>query len=47
MELLNKVASLKPRYLKTNYSKFMTKELGKATMLRTKLQNQFLRKRQN
>ena len=47
MELLKKVASLKPRYLKTNYYKFMTKKLGKPIMLRTKLQNQFLRKRQN
>ena len=44
MELLNKVASLKTKYLRSNYSKFMAKELNKAIMLRTKLRNQFLKK---
>ena len=43
MELLNKVAPLKTKYLRANYSKFMTKELGKAIMLRTNLRNQFLK----
>ena len=37
MELLNKMAPLKTKHLRANYSKFMTKELGKAIMLRTKL----------
>ena len=45
MELLNKVAPLKTKYLRANYSKFITKELSKAIMLRTKLRNQFLKKR--
>ena len=45
MELLNKVAPQKPKYLRANYSKFMTKELSKAIMLRTKLRNQFLKTR--
>ena len=45
LELLNKVAPLKAKYLRANYSKFMTKELSKAIMLRTKLRNQFLIKR--
>ena len=39
MELLNKVAPQKTKYLRANYSKFMTKELSKAIMLRTKLRN--------
>ena len=33
MELLNKVAPLKTKYLRANYSKFITKELSKAIML--------------
>ena len=37
MELLNKVSLLKTKYLRANYSKFMTKELNKDIMLRTKL----------
>ena len=40
IELLNKVASVKTKYLRVNYSKFMTKELSKAFMLRTELRNQ-------
>ena len=44
MELLNKFAPLERKYLKTN-SKFMTEELSKAILLRTKLRNQFLKKR--
>ena len=45
MELLNKAAPLKTKYLRANYSKFMTKELSKAIIRRTKLRNQFLKKR--
>lgn len=44
MELLNKFAPLERKYLKTN-SKFMTEELSNAILLRTKLRNQFLKKR--
>ena len=43
MELLNKFAPLKTKYLRANCFKFMTKELRKAIMLRTKLGNQFLK----
>ena len=46
-ELLNKVAPLKTKYLRANYSRFMRKELSKAIMLRTKLRNQFLKKKLN
>ena len=45
MELLNKVVPQKTKYLRASYSKFMTKELSKAIMLRTKLRNQFLKTR--
>ena len=45
MELLKKVAALKTKFLRTNHSKFVTKDLSKAIMLRTKLRNQFLKKR--
>ena len=45
MELLNKVVPQKTKYLRANCSKFMTKELSKAIMLRTKLRNQFLKTR--
>ena len=44
MELLNKVFPLKTKYLRAKYSKFMTKELSKAIMRKTKLRNQFLKK---
>ena len=43
MELLNKVAPLKTKYLRANYSKFVAKELSKAILLRTKLHNKFLK----
>ena len=39
MELLNKAAPLKRKYLRANYSKFTTMELSKSIMLRTKLRN--------
>ena len=44
MGLLNKVAPLKTKFLRANHSKFVTKELSKAIMLRTKPRNQFLKK---
>ena len=43
MKLLNKVAPLKTEFLRVNYSKFVTKDISKAIMLRTKLRNQFLK----
>ena len=45
MELLNKVAPLKTKFLRVKHSNFVTKDLSKAIMLRTKLKNQFLKKR--
>ena len=45
MELLNKVAPLKNKFLRASHSKFVTKVVSKAIMLRTKLRNQFLKKR--
>ena len=45
MELLNKVAPLKTKFLRANHSKFVTKDVSKGIiMLRTKLKNQFLKK---
>ena len=43
MDLLNKFAPLKCKYLRANHSKFMTKELSKAIMLRTRFRHQFLK----
>ena len=45
IELLNKVAPLKTKFLRANHSKFVTKDVSKVIMLRTKLRNQFLKKR--
>ena len=45
MELLHKFAPLKAKFLRANHSKFVTKGISKAIMLRTKLRNQFLKKR--
>ena len=45
MELLNKITPLKTKFLRANHSKFVTKELSKAIMLRTKLRNKFLMKK--
>ena len=45
IELLNKVALLKTKFLRANHSKFVTKNVNKALMLRKKLRNQFLKKR--
>ena len=43
MEILDKFAPLKKKYIRANHSKFVTKELSKAIMLRSKLRNQFLK----
>ena len=43
MEISDKFASLKKEYIRANHSKFVTKELSKAIMLRSKLRNQFLK----
>ena len=45
MKLLNKIAPLKTKFLRTNHSKFVTKEVSKAIVLRTKLRNKFLKKK--
>ena len=44
-ELLNKVAPLKTKFLRANYSKVVKNNVSKAIMLTTKLRNQFLKKR--
>ena len=43
MELLDKFALLKKKYIGANHSKFVTKEISEAIMLRSKLRNQFLK----
>ena len=46
MEVLDKFACLKKKYIRVNHSantKFVTKELKKAIMLRSKIRNQFLK----
>ena len=43
MDLLNKFAPLKCKYLRANHSKFMTKEFSKAIMLRNRFRHQFLK----
>ena len=43
MDLLNKFASLKCKYLRANQSKFRTMELSKNIMLRTRFRHQFLK----
>ena len=45
MELLNKIVSLKTEFMRASHSKFVTKDVSKAIMFRTKLRNQFLKKR--
>ena len=45
MERLNKIAPLKAKFLKANHSKFVKREVSKAIMLRTKLTNKFLKKK--
>ena len=43
MKLLNKLAPLKCEYLRASRSKYMTKELNKAIMLRVTFRYQFLK----
>ena len=43
MEILDKFALLKKKYIRANHSKFVTKEHSKAIMLKSKLRNQFLK----
>ena len=45
IEILNKHAPMKIKYLRANYGKFMTKSLHKAIMKRSRLRNKFLRDR--
>ena len=45
MELLNQISPLKTKFLRANHSKFVTKEVSKAIMLRTKLRNKFFKKK--
>ena len=42
-EVLNKHAPVKTKYLRANHSPFVTKELSKAIMLRSKLRNQYMK----
>ena len=43
MKVLNKHAPIKTKYLRANHSPFVTKELSKAILLRSKLRNQHLK----
>ena len=43
MKVLNQHASIKMKYLRANHSPFVTKESSKAIMLRSKLQNPYLK----
>ena len=43
IEILDKFAPLKKKYIRANHSKFVTKELSKTMILRSKLRNQFLK----
>ena len=43
MKTLDKLASFKEKSFRANHSKFVTKELTKAIMLRSKLRNQLLK----
>ena len=45
MDILNKHAPLKFKYIRANDSPFMTKDLRKAIMLRAKLKNRFYKDR--
>ena len=45
MHILDKYAPLKFKYIRANNSPFMTKDLRKAIMLRTKLRNKFNKER--
>ena len=41
-KILDKYAPLKKKYLRANHATFLTKELRKAIMIRSKLRNKFL-----
>ena len=43
LKVLNKHAPIKTKYSRANHSPFVTKELSKAIMLRSKLRNQYLK----
>ena len=43
IDILNLHAPLKKKYLRANHSKFISKELSKEIMLRSKLRNKFLK----
>ena len=45
IEILNKHAPMKQKYLRANQGRFMTKDLHKAIMKRSRLRNKFLRDR--
>ena len=43
MKILDKLAPLEKKYIRVHHGKFVTEELSKAIMLRSKLRNQFLK----
>ena len=43
MDILNKFAPPRCKYLRTNRFKFLTKELSKAIMVSTRIRHQFLK----
>ena len=43
IEILNKHVPIKQKYLRANQGRFMTKDLQKAIMKRSRLKNKFLR----
>ena len=43
LDVLNKFASLKKKYLRANHSRFINKELHKAIMQRSRLRNTYLK----
>ena len=45
IDIVNTFAPLKRKYIRANHSSFITKELSKAIMCRSKLRNQFLAKK--
>ena len=42
---LNKFAPVRKKYLRANHCKFVSKELSKSLMHRTKLRNEFIREK--
>ena len=43
MEILDKFAPLKKKYIRVTHSKFVTKKLSKTIILKSQLRNQFLK----